>query len=215
MSAVRSLRAVSPEQLGVVAGSALEQAHRDKLLPVDEGLAGLFPFGGLRRGTTIMVRGSTAVMLKLLAAATVEGSWAAVVGMPDLGILAAAELGVVVDRLAVVPKPGPDPAAVVVALLDGMDLVVVDAGTVPLSQALARRLTARARSRGSVLVVQSTRPPVSSARSDWPADIELTCSASCWSGLGRGHGHLRSRKLKVAAHGRGASARPLQAELTL
>jgi len=45
--------------------------------------------------------------------------------MPDLGLLAAYELGVDLERLALVPEPGPDWPQVVAALLDGIDVVVV------------------------------------------------------------------------------------------
>jgi len=63
----------------------------------------------------------------MLAAPSEAGSWAAVVRLPDLGLLAAHECGVALVRLAVVPNPGPEWAVVVDALLDGLDIVVVDA----------------------------------------------------------------------------------------
>jgi len=83
-----------------------------RVLPVRGELADLLPWGGLRRGSTVSVRGSTSLLLALLATATAEGCWAAVVGLPHLGVLAAAELGVAVHRLALVPQPGTDPAVV-------------------------------------------------------------------------------------------------------
>ena len=55
-----------------------------RVLPVRAELAQLLPYRGLRRGSTVVVRGSTTVLLALLAEATAEGSWAGVVGMPDL-----------------------------------------------------------------------------------------------------------------------------------
>lgn len=48
-------------------------------LPVAPALAGLVP-GGLRRGSTLSVAGSTALIFALLAEATREGSWAAITG---------------------------------------------------------------------------------------------------------------------------------------
>jgi len=63
-------------------------------------------------------------MIGLLAAASQAGSWCAVVGMPSLSAVAAAEAGVVLDRLALVPYPGPEWSTVVAALLDGIDVVV-------------------------------------------------------------------------------------------
>ncbi|MEV6606665.1 hypothetical protein [Kutzneria sp. NPDC051319] len=197
-SATASLTALN----GVSAANELTQTPVGKALPVLDGLAGLLPWGGLRRGSTVVVRGSTTLLFALLAAATAEGSWAAVVGMPDLGLVAADELGVVVHRLALVPAPGPELVAVTAALLDGLDLVAVARQPAP---AEARRLSARARNRGSVLI------PLGS----WPgADLELDGSGR-WQGLGDGHGRLRGRELTVRSRGRGAAARGNQVRLTL
>jgi hypothetical protein len=163
----------------------------------------------------VVVRGSTTLLLALLAEATAGGSWAAVVGMPDLGLVAAAELGVAIPRLALIPHPGANFADVVAALLDGIDLVAVAPGAVPTNRrahtarsntTLARRLSARARHRKSVLL----------AFGDWPgADLELTCAGTRWFGLGSGHGHLRSRESTITVHGRGIASRPTTHTLTL
>jgi hypothetical protein len=182
------------------------------VLPTAPELADLPPWAGLRRGSTVVVRGSTSLLLAVLAGAMADGSWAAVVGMADLGVLAAAELGVAVRRLALVPEPGADLGPVVAALLDGVDLVAVTtqgfAATRQRGAGLARRLSARARHRGAVLV------PFGSWA--WPgADLELHCSTVTWSGLGDGHGYLSERQIVVTARGRGAGARPVRAVLSL
>lgn len=190
--------------VGVASDLASAPDDRARMLPVHPALTGLFPWGGLRRGVTVAVRGSTSLLFALLAPPTETGSWAALVGLPDLGLRAAAELGVAVDRLALVPRPGANLPAVVAALLDGMDLVAVDPARLTDSQ--LRRLSARARHRGAVLV--STGP--------WPgADLELTLARTRWTGLGDGHGYLEARDTLVAASGRGAAARPLRAEVCL
>lgn len=173
--------------------------------PVVAPLAPLLPGGGLRRGSVIAVRGSMALLLALLAAATARGVWAAVVGVGDLGVLAAAEAGVVVQRLALVPQPGSDPAPVVAALLDGVGLVAL-AGADRMSPGVRRSLAARARQRGSVLLPLGR----------WPgAEVELDCCAEAWHGAEAGHGWLRSREVVVRAMGRGAAARPRVARLLL
>jgi hypothetical protein len=178
--------------------------RRVRVLPVRPELASLFPWGGLRRGSTVSVRGSTTLLLTLLSEATVDGSWAGVVGMPGLGVVAAAELGVELERLVLVPEPGNQLTAVVAALLDGLDLVVL--GPWALSDSVARRLSARARHRGAVLI--SFGP--------WPAaDLELTCERMHWSGLGQGSGALRNRELVASTRGRGLAARPARATLQL
>jgi hypothetical protein len=183
---------------------AVDAAKARQILPVRAELADLLPLHGLRRGSTVVVRGSTTVLLALLAEATAGGSWAAVVGMPDLGLLAAAELGVAIPRLAVIPKPGPDFGDVVAALLDGMDLVAVAAPTGSSRRHrprpdLARRLSARARHRESILI----------SFGNWPgADLELDCTEATYAGLRSGHGHLVAREITVTVRGRGIATRP-------
>lgn len=167
-----------------------------RVLPVAPDLAGLLPSGGLVRGTTVVVDGSTSLVLALLAQASAEGGWVALVGLPDAGVLAAHQLGLVLDRVAFVPAPGADAATVVAALLDGFDAVVVGPAAA-LGDADRRRLAARARERSAVLV--PTTPWVG-------AHTVLTAAGSRWEGLGRGHGRLRSRHLTVRSSGRGAAA---------
>lgn len=184
-------------------------AHR--VVPVLPELSGLLPGRGLRRGTTVAVAGGragtasggTSLLLALLAGASRAGSWCAVVGVPALGVLAAAESGIALDRLALVPNPGPEWPTVVAALIDGVD-VVVTAVPGPVSGSIASRLAARTRQRGCVLVPFGR----------WDgADVTLQVVHGMWEGLGAGHGRLRRREVTVAARGRGAAARPR--ELTL
>lgn len=184
--------------------SAQHPAEADRVLPVLPELTGLLPNRGLRRGSTIAVtgrparNGSTSLVLALLAQASRSGSWCAVVGVPDLGLVAAAEVGVVLDRLALVPQPGPEWASVVAALIDGVD-VVVTAVPAAVSASVANRLAARARQRGSVLVPYGP----------WTgADVTLRVVRGVWEGLGQGRGRLRRREVTISARGRGAAARP-------
>lgn len=178
-----------------------------RLLPVLPALGALLPGGGLRRGSTVAVAGSTSLALALLAGPSAAGSWCAVVGMPSLGLVAAAEVGVAIGRLALVAAPGRDWAAVVAALLDALDVVVVQVPDRAVRAADARRLAARARERGAVLVPLGR----------WDgADVRLSVARSAWEGLdGGGSGHLRARLVDVVAEGRGAAARPRRARLWL
>ncbi|WP_233223460.1 hypothetical protein [Amycolatopsis sp. CA-128772] len=174
-------------------------------LPVAAALAGLFP-GGLRPGSAVSVGGSIALVLALLAEATQEGSWAAITGMPEVGVVAAAALGVELDRLALVPSPGAELVAVVSALIDGFDLVVLGPAAVRgVQPQLARRLAGQLRNRGAVLV----------AAGPWPgADLELHVSKRRWRGLtDGGFGHLEF--CDVVATGRGAAVRSRSVELRL
>ncbi|MPZ66568.1 MAG: hypothetical protein GEU83_14010 [Pseudonocardiaceae bacterium] len=173
--------------------------------PVAAPLLPLLPDGGLRPGTVVAVRGSVSLLLALLAAATADGVWAAVIGVPDLGVLAAVEAGVAVRRLALVPAPGPESSQVAASLLDGVGLVALS-GADQLPSGARRSLAARARQRGSVLLPLGR----------WPsADVELECRTDTWHGAEAGHGRLHSREVLVRAAGRGAAARPWTARLLL
>lgn len=175
------------------------RSEGDRPLPVLPALEPLFPAGGLRRGSAVAVRGSASLLLALLAGPSRRGAWCGVVGLPGLGLAAAAEAGVALERLALVPDPGRDWAAVAAALLDAMEVVVVaPRGRVP--DADVRRLAARARQRGAVLVPFGPVP--------WPgAELRLSLAGGVWEGLGDGSGRLRSRRVVVRGDGRGSAAR--------
>ncbi len=168
---------------------------------------------GIRRGSTLLVDmalGGVSLALALVAATAREGAWTAAVGLPWLGLAAAGELGVSLDRFALVPDPGDRWPGVASALLDGMDMVLLGPpGRV--RPADARRLTARARESGTVLVVLDL------GRRCWPEapDLRLSVARATWEGLGVGHGHLRSRRVEVVVTGRRAASRERRATLWL
>lgn len=195
--------APSPAILRELAGRvAPVSLARDQLLPVSPGVSAIV--SGLRRGSTVSITssssgaGATSLALSLLAGPVTAGSWAAIVGMPDLGLVAAAELGVDLDRLAVVPAPGPLWPTVVAALIDAIDVVLLRP-PVRVRPADARRLAARVRDRRGVLVIAGSWPEAT--------DVRLEVVRSAWSGLERGHGHLQHRSLEVVTGGRGAASR--------
>src|SRR5207249_1288441 len=126
-SSVARLAALPGVSTASGVAAAAEQAQAaGRVLPVLPVLRKLLPAAGLRRGSTVAV------------------------GMPGLGLVAAGELGVEVSRLALVPRPGAEFASVTAALLDGVDLVAVSSENAMPGQ--ARRLSARARHRGAVLL---------------------------------------------------------------
>lgn len=191
----------------LVPGGALA---RDRVLPLSADVAGLFPDGNLRRGSTVVVGlssspGATSLALALLSGPSAAGSWCAVVGAPDLGLVAASQHGVNLERLALVPSPGAHWAVVTAALLEGFDVVLLcPAGAVRPPE--ARQLEARARERGSVLAVLGD---------DWPGrpDVHLGIAKGCWRGLEDGFGYLTSHEVEVVAGGRGAASRPRRGRL--
>lgn len=187
------------------AGVDLDPEASARVLPVPPELGVLLPEGTLRRGATVVVTGSTSLVLRLLADVSRSGGWVALVGLPDAGLLAAHQLGLVLDRVALVPDPGPEAPTAVAALLDGVDAVVVGPA-VALGDGDRRRLSARARERSAVLL--PTAP--------WPgAHVVLTAERSRWEGLGQGSGRLRARALTVRRAGRGAAGRATVLDVTV
>ena len=185
----------------------------EQRLPAAPALEAVLPGGGVRRGSVVGLEGpgSTSLLWSLLAPPTEAGSWAVLVGLPAAGLLAAADAGVALERLAVVAPPGGSWANVLGALLDGFDLVVA-APDRKVRPADARRLIARARERGTVVVLAG-----GGAVSAWPegADLRLALTTPDWEGLGRGHGHLQRRRVHLEVSGRREAARPRAADLWL
>jgi hypothetical protein len=183
---------------------------REQLLPVSPGFQRLLPEGGLRRGSVVAIRGpaATSLALAVVAAPSAAGSWVGAVGLPSLGLQAADELGVHLGRLVLVASPEPAGWATVVAtLLDGVDLVLA-APPRSLRPADARRLHARARDRGAVLVVIGGDESLE-------ADVVFRAHEAHWEGLDEGAGYLRARQVEVEVTGRRAASRPRRAMMWL
>ncbi|GGJ89742.1 hypothetical protein GCM10010123_19440 [Pilimelia anulata] len=195
----QNLTTATPAQ-ALRAAAQVSDSGADRFLPLHPVLAPLSPWaGGLRRGSTVAVTGSMSLLYAVLAPIIGAGGWAAVVGMPDLGAVAAAEHdGLDLSRLALVPDPGTDWPAILAVLMDGVDAVAIrPRGGV--TDATARALVARARRTGTILIPTGR----------WPgADLNLAASDRVWHGLGQGRGRLKQMTLTVTAHGRGAAARP-------
>ncbi|WP_174553817.1 hypothetical protein [Rhodococcus marinonascens] len=178
---------------------ATPDSHVVGVLPVPAALAALLPRRGLARGSVVSVSGATSLLLGLVASVTAGGGHVAVIGHPRLGILAAVEMGARLERLALIPDPGADPVEIAAVLLDGMDLVVLGLGGMSVAPSRARAVVARARSKGSTLVVTDGY---------WDgAEMRLDARVCGYAGLGngsqdRGCGRLRSLSLTVCARGR-------------
>jgi hypothetical protein len=203
--------AVSEELRQIVERTRPTALAREQVLPVHPTLGDLLPGGALQRGTTVSVTGeaATSLALALLAEASIHGSWIAVVGLPTLGLAAAAELGLALERLVLVRDPSPASWASVVAALVGSFDGVVLAPTHRVRSVDARRLSARARERGSVVV------QLDMGRAALEPDIRLTTSGVRWQGLGDGYGRLQARRVQVESSGRRRAARPRRADMWL
>lgn len=174
----------------------------DRVIPVLGSVGDALPDDGLRRGTVVSVAGApgagaTSLALDLLAAVTAAGEWVAVVTLQgargSVAVPAAVEVGVALDRLALVRGVPPDRWAVVVAaLVEGVSLVVADLPP-RVRLADARRIAARARERGSVLVTLG---------SQWPerVAVRLRAEGGPWRFAS---GRLAGRDLTVEVETRG------------
>jgi hypothetical protein len=144
--------AAVPDIPGLHTAAALSERAGQRFLPLASGLVPLMPAGGLRRGTVVNIAigapGSTSLLLALLAEASRAGSWCAVVGKPDLGLVAAAEYGIALDRLALVPRPGPQWQEVCAALIDGFDILVIQSPE-RIPPVVVQQFAARSRQRGT------------------------------------------------------------------
>jgi hypothetical protein len=159
----RKMAAIS----GKVGAGQRGQVPSNDVLPESESLLPLpetFPARGwdpkaeaipttLPKGTVAVLSGARSLSLSMVAAVTAAGGHAAIVGQPDIGLLAAVEMGADLSRLAVIPDPGADPVEVAAVLMDGMDLVLLGLGGRSVPATRARAVVARARQRGCTLLV--------------------------------------------------------------
>ncbi|MGV0786977.1 hypothetical protein ABQF33_08650 [Mycolicibacterium sp. XJ2] len=179
----------------------------ETLLPMPETspASGWYPQGELLpkplpRGTVAVVSGARSLPLSMVAAVTAQGGHAAIVGQPDVGLLAAVEMGADLSRIAVIPEPGADPVEVAAVLMDGMDLVVLGLGGRSVPATRARAIVARARQKGCTLLV---------AGGDWQgASARLEASVCGYEVTGQGRpGFGRISRVRLATRAIGRSVR--------
>jgi hypothetical protein len=165
-------------------------------LPIPQLLADVLP-EALPRGTVAVLSGARSLPLSMVAAVTAAGGNAAIVGQPDIGLLAAAEMGADLSRLAVIPHPGADPVEVAAVLMDGMDLVVLALGGRTVPQVRARAVVARAHQKGCTLLITD---------GDWQgASIRLEARVCGYETTASkpGFGRISKVRLDICARGRG------------
>jgi hypothetical protein len=148
-----------------------------------------------------VLSGARSLLLRMVAEVTAGGGNAAIVGQPNIGLLAAVEMGADLSRIAVIPDPGTDPVEVAAVLIDGMDLVVLGLGGRRVPQTRARAVVARARTKGCTLLVTD---------GDWegaPTRLEARVSGYEITAGSRGaptpgFGRISGVRLQVCAGGR-------------
>ena len=206
-----ALGTLDATSLTALRGRGSTLAH-ERTLPVVDALVPCIPDGALVRGQVVVTCGVAELSsaLAVTAGATHAGSWLAVVeraGVFEVGADAAAELGVVLQRTVLVTLADVHAAPwseVLAALVEGFDVVIVPVD-LPLGAAVTRRLQARLRTRGGVVVVVG-------GRGDWQPDLVLRSTPlgaqGGWEPLDQ-HGRLRGRGVvvDVDARRRGAPGR--------
>lgn len=186
--------AVAPASSGATAAG-----RSFPLLPV---FGSLLPTASVQRGSVVACRGTAAMGLAaaVVAGPSSAGSWVAVAGLPTLGLAAMAEAGVSLQRVVAVAEPVGAPFGeqqwgdLLAAMIDGFEVVLVGPGAQRVRAASARRLVARAQSKGVLLVAVDNVA--------FGADLVLQATGVQWSGLGQGHGIARERLLDVEVSGR-------------
>ena len=172
----------------------------ESLLPLPDSLAAQLP-SGLPRGAVAVLSGARSLPVSMVAAVSAAGGHVAVVGLPDFGLLAAAEMGADLSRLAMIPHPGADPVEVSAVLMDGMDLVVLGLAGYSVAPTRARAVVARARQRGCTLLITGGQWQGASVR------IDARVSGYEITGSRAGHpvagcGRISAVRLSVRARGR-------------
>jgi len=180
-------------------------AASERTLPVHDALIELLP--ALQRGSTIACSGRAAVSLALALASAPsrDGAWVGVAGLPELGVRAAADMGLALERLVMVAGDPPW-VDVLAAMIDGFDVILVGRRVGRLASGAVRRLQARAQSRGVVMLTVGV-PALG-------ADLQLTTDDGQWVGLGDGHGVATGRRVLVELGGR-RMPRPRRATMWL
>lgn len=200
LEAVTALSPVGDSRAGEVLRLRREisrmQRRRSELplLPLDAAFSSLLPEQGLQTGTAYTVSPSPSLVLALLSAASRRGLWCAVVGMPTLGVEAAAAFGIALPRLILVPEPGDRWLAATSALAEVVPLIAVQPGS-RARDADVSRLSARLRDRGgTLLVTESTSAGV------WPqSEGTIRLHDQHWEGIGEGWGLIEGSTATVTA----------------
>lgn len=135
--------------------------------------------GMIQPGSVIQVTGAMSALFAAAAVAWAPEVWGAIVGLPEAGLLAAAQTGLPLARCVVVPGLGVQPLRVLAGLIDAFGVVV--AGPVQAEAADRRRLEARLRRHGGCLLTSGP----------WGgAAVQVAVSQVVHPGLGPGGGPL-------------------------
>lgn len=186
LTSLRVVRASSPQAEVERLRSRMQRMQPEPLrqpVATPEAVRGLLD---VRTGGAYRVDDQS-LAIAMLSAVSGEGAWVGAVGLNDLGLEAATEVGLDLARTVVIPEPGELWLEAVTALVDVLPAVLLrPPKQVP--QRLAATVAARLRKREATLFVQG----------DWPGvEARLWLEQSRWVGLGEGHGRLHERFAQV------------------
>ncbi|MBF6333551.1 hypothetical protein [Nocardia transvalensis] len=134
----------------------------------------------------------TSPVAGIAAAATSGGIHTALVGLPRFGLLAAAEMGASLPKLAYIPDPGPDPLEIIRQLVDGIGLVIAGPMGLDVAPSKTRAIVARVRTHDCALLL--------TGGIRWPGtELHITTSIKKFHGIGHGTGRLTSTRFAVEA----------------
>lgn len=157
--------------------------------PVPHGLHSLFPYG-LRRGSTVGVRGSRLAGLLMVGLASSQGAWVACIGIPNMGWGMARLFGVDFERFIFIPGcTDPLLAQAISTAIDGFDVVLVGRQVI-LGSHEKRLLARRALSRQVLLIGEG-----------WESREQVQGQLIAVEGVSAGNGHIRELLLDVCRPG--------------
>lgn len=135
-------------------GASARLARARDVLAATEARVGVGPGAG----EVVCAGGTRPQVFAAVARAMGPHGWVGVVGVADVGWLAAAEHGIALDRVLYVPHTRGLDTAVLTAVVDSCAVVV--AGALRLAPAHARAVIARAHARGTTLFTLTPWPGV-------------------------------------------------------
>lgn len=186
---------------------------KDLVLPVPDVFQQVLPGSGLQRGWTTRIEGfaaGRAFAWALLSEVTRTGGWIAALDVAGIGLLAASEVGLSIERVLVVTSSDSDGwTEAMSALIGSVDVIVFGTPQHRVTPSMHRRLSSRCRERGTVLMELGTRSNSRQSRdSSVQADVTFGVSPVEWKGIGEGHGRVEARTLRVTTSGRRSPGKP-------
>ncbi|WIM68173.1 hypothetical protein QP027_01880 [Corynebacterium breve] len=185
---VAALRSRMAELGGEVPERVLDATD---VLSVGEGLGRVLPMRGLPRRSVTHMSETPSLVVELLEQATRQGSYAGVVGWPELSYAGINNL----HHVVAVPDPGMDPLSVLTVLVEGLDLVVYRGAAAQLSPTRARPLLGKLRAGHAALLLVGTQVQ--------SPTLTVEAEVTAFRGIGQGSGRITGMDIAIRAEAKG------------